>query len=289
MSHPVTHSDKKTKHFSAPLFFITIIISVAICLTTLVFVVPNVWNIQLQAIWWEHLLVFLWCHLAYGIFEHPFHRYVLHAPLIPGLSHPYESHESHHRLTHVAWQRMGTKNKYAIVEEKQHENSFFPWYSYLVFALFCTPFLVGIQMIFVQAPVLLEGYLALAFSICLYEIKHAYDHKDLKEWLPRLEHSNRFLNWFWNLVYSHHIGHHAIPFANMNISGWFGIPIGDLLFGTLVFPKTRYPDGEKIDRKNFEAPRPYPWTRWLDARAEKSIVVYKLKKKEEQRARIQRI
>jgi hemolysin III len=279
MSHSNT-SSSKTKHFSVLFFAITIIISVAICLTTFAFVAPTVWQTQLDANWKTHLFVFCLCHLAYGIFEHPFHRYVLHVPLIPGLIRFYKAHTHHHRLTVVAWQPAGVKNKYAIITEEQHENSFFPWYSYLAFALVLTPFIMCVQFIFPSAPILLEAYLALAFSMSLYEIKHAKDHKDLKEWLPRLEHSNPILNWFWNLVYSHHIGHHASIYMNMNISGFFGIPIGDMLFGTLVFPRTRYPAGAQIDKSKFNPPIPYPWTRWLDVQAEKSIVAYNKKRKD---------
>lgn len=264
MSHSVTSADKIQK-FSFLIFTITILSSVAVYLTAFALIAPAVWQIGLQASFTSHIVVFLLCHLGYGLFEHPFHRYVLHSPLIPGLSRFFKSHTMHHGLTSITWREIGVRNFYPIIIEKQHEASFFPWYSYLVFILVATPFLILVQWIFPSAPIFLGGALALAWSISLYEILHAIEHKDFDTvWLPKLEHRNPYLRKFWRIAYSFHLRHHADIKCNEGISGFFGIPIADFLLGTWINPTTLYTHGSIVDKKEFESPTPVFFIRLLD-------------------------
>lgn len=267
--HMSNHSDVKERPFSAVLFVIIIVSSVSVYLGCLALIMPSVWKMQFEASISTHILTFLACHFFNGIFEHPFHRYVLHSPLIPGLSRFYKSHTKHHGLTPLTWRKTGVENYYPIIEEKQHEASFFPWYSYLVFAGVLTPLFILIHWLFPTVPIFFEGALALAWSISLYEIFHAIEHKPLESWLSKLEHPNPRIQKFWRTVYAFHLRHHGDIKSNEGISGFFGIPVADFLFGTWVNPKTLYPHGSHVDKEEFMPPRPIALIRLLDEFAEK--------------------
>jgi hemolysin III len=139
MSDHSDHCEQKHKHFSVSLFIIIIISSVSGYFVLLALVAPSVWERQFTASFTSHLITFLACHFCYGIFEHPFHRYVLHSPLIPGLYSFYVSHSHiHHERTDILWRKTGVENHYPILEERQHEASFFPWYTYSAFVAILT-------------------------------------------------------------------------------------------------------------------------------------------------------
>lgn len=267
MSHSENCPDK-LKPFSALLFVFTILLSVSVYLLGLAYIAPKVWGIQLQASFTTHVITFLVCHLFNGLFEHPFHRYVLHSPLIPGLSYFYKSHTRHHGLTRVVWRKTGVENFYPIIEEKQHEASFFPWYSYIVFVGILTIPFILIQRLFPSVPIFLDGALALAWSLSLYELLHATEHKSLDKWVSKLEHPNKYLKKFWRTAYAFHLRHHVDIKCNEGISGFFGIPVADFLLGTWVNPNTLYTHGTQVDRKEFEPPKPIFFIRWLDEFAE---------------------
>lgn len=266
------HSDHKHKPFSAPLFIIIIISSVSLYLATLALVAPSVWEMQFKASFRSHFLTFLVCHFAYMILEYFFHRYVLHSPLIPGLYRFYESHALiHHKLTDVVRRRVGIINYYPILTEEQHEASFFPWYSYLVFVLILTPLFILTYWLENTIPIFLTGALALVWSLLLYEILHAFEHKPLDWWLPKLEHRNPMMRKFWRIAYGFHLRHHVDPKCNEGISGFFGIPIADFLFGTWVNPSILYTHGSYADIKEFQPPRPIAFIRWLDEFAQRRV------------------
>lgn len=274
MSHSDPHKHEH-KPFSATLFIIIILTSLGLYLTALKFIAPAIWDIQWQASITSHISVFLVCHLFNALFEHPFHRYVLHCPLIPGLSTFYKSHTKHHGLTRVIQRKTGVENYYPIIEEKQHEASFFPWYSYGVFILLLTILFVPIQIMLPSAPIFVEGAFALAFSISLYELLHALEHKSLEWWCPKIEHSNLLIRKFWRIAYGFHLRHHANPKCNEGISGFFGIPIADFLFKTWINPKTMYGHGTYLPKEEFEPPVPIFFIRWIDMFAERRVEQYR--------------
>jgi hemolysin III len=76
-----------------------------------------------------------------------FHRYVLHKPVAPFLSYFYKQHTHHHSLTRITRRRTPgglevnfVENFYPILEKEQKEASFFPWYTFVIFAAILTPF-----------------------------------------------------------------------------------------------------------------------------------------------------
>lgn len=271
-----THSHKE-KPFSLLIFVITIGISVTCLLGALKLVAPEVWKVQIEASWVSILAVFLSMHLVNAFGEFFFHRYVLHAPLLPFLRYFYKRHTFHHGLTHVVLRQPGRRNTsdkpvienvYPILEEKQHEASFFPWYTLLVFSLLSTPVFAVIQWMLPHAPIFLGGYAAITFSLVLYELFHAVEHFPLEKWRPFLDH--RLIGKIMKKIYGFHLRHHASHMSNESISGFFGIPIPDYIFGTYINPLTLYEHGKPGTELEFSPPTPR-FIKWLDRLAERSL------------------
>jgi hemolysin III len=63
----------------------------------------------------------------------------------------------------------------------------------------------------------------------------------------------------WLPAYAFHLRHHAVIDCNESISGFFGLPLGDWVFGTCVIPQTVYAEGEEWTPDKFRSPRP----RWI--------------------------
>ena len=258
------------------MFALTVVMTVVGLLAILWFAAPQVFAAQLMAPWWKFAAAFAAISLLNCFFEYFFHRYILHLPAIPGLRRFYRQHTLHHALTRIARKpsRDGrgvvfVENKFPIVEAEQGEGSFFPWYSLATFAIFLSPAFALLQWMFPAFPWLFAGLAALATSMTLYELLHAINHWPFEKWAPLIEHPT----WgrFWRPVYSFHLRHHAVIDCNESISGFFGLPVADWVFGTCLIPRTIYADGEEWKPENFVAPRPRGFIRWLDARAHEMV------------------
>lgn len=258
------------EEFSLPLFLFTIAASLAGLAGLVWLLAPDaVWAAQVGAAWWKYLLLFPLFKLGTCFLEFFFHRYVLHKPVLPFLSYFYRQHTHHHNLTRIGSRRtpsgrelLCVENKYPIVEDEQKEASFFPWYTTGIFAAIFTPALMLLQWLAPSWPWFLCGYGALAAAITLYEIFHAIEHWPFEKWVPFVE-SRRF-GWLGRRVYGFHLRHHAAIHSNEAISGFFTLPIADWCFGTAVFPRSLYKDGEAWCAEHFTTPRPVFLIRWLD-------------------------
>jgi hemolysin III len=274
-----SHGGKIEPKFSVTLFLLTIGISLAVLLGALALIAPGVWHAQLSAGWVSLIVVFLIVHCINAFVEFFFHRYVLHAPLIPFLSHFYKQHTRHHALTRVGYQKAKkgkpampclVENRYPIVDEKQYEASFFPWYTLGAFALLASCLFAPAQWLLPHAPIFLGGFLALAWSLSLYELIHAIEHWPQATWDRLVSHPAQ--GRFWRKAYAFHLRHHADIRCNEAISGVFALPLPDFIFGTYVDPETLYRQGQQIDAREFVSPKPrFGLIRWLDRRAEKAI------------------
>ena len=278
-----THADHHEEKFSPGIFLLTILTTLVGLFGALALLAPDLWKTQLSGSWSAFALAFLVVHIAAGIFEFFFHRYILHSPLIPFLSYFYKQHTLHHALTRIGYHKTkrGTEeipglvenivhNTFPIEEKKQHEASYFPWYSLLVFALIVTPFLALAQWLLPTAPVFLAGYLAVAWSLSLYELIHAVEHWPQDTWDRLVEHPK--YGRIWRKAYAFHLRHHADIRCNEAISGVFGLPLCDFAFGTYIDPETLYPHGHPVDPKEFVSPQPrFAFIRWLDRRADEAV------------------
>jgi alkylation response protein AidB-like acyl-CoA dehydrogenase len=133
------------------------------------------------------------------------------------------------------------ENRYPIVEEHQHESSFFPWYTLIGFSVLFLPVLVLGHLLLPSAPWFLAGWSALTFSLLLYELVHAIEHWPEQRWHALIARPRT--GGFWRKAYAFHLRHHADIRCNEGISGVFGVPIYDLIFGTYVDPNTLFRHG----------------------------------------------
>lgn len=259
----------------SPVRFITIIVlTMSLYMFGAYFLAPETFKSNLEAPWWSFIVVFLIAHLVNAFVEHPFHRYVLHMPVIPGLRYFYKQHTLHHGLTNVrATKKEGDVafviNRYPIVEPKQHEASFFPWYTCAAFTTLSLGVVAFFQWLFPSFPILITVPFALAWSLSLYEFAHAVEHWSYETfWKPKVSHP-RFGR-FWTKVYCFHLKHHADIRCNEGISAFFLIPIPDFVFGTYSPWKQVYEDGKEVSLAEFRGPerKPYWLIRTLDSLAE---------------------
>jgi hemolysin III len=237
------------------------------------FLLPGVWKTQFASGWLALGLSFLAGHLFLCFFEWWFHRYVLHSAAIPLLDRFPRAHRHHHGLTPIRLQRLAegsdryVLNRYPIVDAEQHVDSSFPVYSIVAFWVLFTPLMIGLQFLLPRAPVLMGGYAAITWSMCLYEILHAIEHKPYEWWKQATEHPRVGL--FWRKLYGFHHMHHANVACNEAISGFFALPIADWIFGTYHQPKDLLLEGRLATAKDFAVPAPRGIVRRLDAWARK--------------------
>jgi hemolysin III len=267
---------KNHEEFSLPLFISTLLVTLAGLFAVLWFFFPAVWAAQFLAPFWKIVAVFVGISLVDCFIEYIFHRYVLHTPAFPFFRRFYKQHTLHHALTRITRKRahdgrgiLFIENKFPIIEPEQGEASFFPWYSLAVFALILTPLLALLHGLLPSFPWFLSGYAALATSLALYEILHAVNHWPFEKWEPLITHPR----WgrFWRPAYSFHLRHHAVIDCNESISGFFGLPVADWVFGTCVLPQTIYAEGEEWTPEKFSSPHPRALIRAVDKWAARRI------------------
>ena len=271
MPERISTKPQVEEEFSLPLFILVVAVSFAAVFGLLWWLAPHaVWVTQVGGPAWKLIATFLAVSLFNCFMEFFFHRYVLHKPVLPLLSYFYRQHTHHHSLTRITRRRTPggmevnfVENFYPIVEKEQKEASFFPWYTFLIFAACLTPFFTLLQWLIPALPWFLGGYSALASSLLIYEIFHAIEHWSFEKWSPLIDHPR----WgaFWRKVYSFHLRHHAVIDCNEAISGFFILPVADWVFGTCVIPGVLYKHGQSVAaEKEFLSPRPIALIRWLD-------------------------
>lgn len=253
--------EQTVKHFSLVFFLGVNLATLGFIFGAIKLLFPTLWAEQLAAPVSIILITFICAHLVNAFIEFFFHRYILHATVIPFFAHFNEAHNHHHSLTSVK-QSIVTNNKYPITEEEQHEFSFFPWWTLLVFALFITPFYVAVWVMFPTVPIFLAGYASMFFSIMLYELFHLLLHLPMTFWNPKF--NNRYFGTAWKLAYTFHLRHHANVRCNESVSGFFGIPLPDLLFGTYVRACTLFPDQTVVPLSEYQVPPAGIFIRTLD-------------------------
>lgn len=267
--------------FSVSLFLLTIAITLGGLFIALAWIFPALWEAQLAASLASFAAVFVGMHVFSGLMEYFFHRYVLHAPLFGAMSYFYKQHTLHHALTRVVHRPSAVtgetlpvlvevENRYPIVEEHQHESSFFPWYTLIVFSLLVTPLLIVGHLLWPSAPWFLAGWLGVTFSLALYEFVHAVEHWPEHRWHALIARPRT--GRFWRKAYAFHLRHHADIRCNEGISGVFGLPIFDVLFGTYVDPNTLYMNGTTTQPTEFRSPVPsFFLIRWLDKLSDAAV------------------
>ncbi len=256
-----TSERRPDRPFSLLSFVITIVLTLIVFGFLMAYTVPTVWRASLDAPAWKFGVVFLAAHFCSPFAEHAFHRYFLHSPF-PLLGRLHRQHTLHHGLTNVKLIQVvdgegKVFNRYPILTMEQHEASYFPWFSLSAFIAVSMILVVPIQLLCPSWPIAIGVVLAIAWAICLYEIIHMIEHKPFDSfWKPKVTHPT--FGGFWRWFYCFHLRHHADIKLNENISGFFGVPIADFVFGTYAPWPRVYAEGEIVPKSEFEANRPRP-------------------------------
>jgi hypothetical protein len=207
------------------------------------------------------------CSLVLCFGEYFFHRYILHIETVRFLRSVCRSHLTHHKLTFIRFDdRTGeVRSAYPIDDAARDDQSTFPPWALIPFFAFFTPFFAAMAFSFPRLPILISGYTAIAVAHGLYEIIHALHHQPYDRfWKPRLD--APLLGRWWTWLYGFHQAHHANYKCNLNVAGFFGIPLADLVFGTYKRPRPLFIDGAPATKASARSLIPQPrWpVSWLD-------------------------
>lgn len=195
-------------------------------------------------------LTFLSFHLISCVGEYFFHRNVLH-DIIGPFKVFFRKHGMHHFLTTVSWDKDNSDLKihscYAIEKIEQDISATFPLWALAAFLMGIAPLLIIISWLLPNVPVLLAGFSAITLSYYLYEVLHVMHHQPPLWWHEKF--SKRFLGKTWQAIYSFHNCHHANTRCNLNVAGFFGLPLADWIFGTYRNPPTLLLHGSPVDNE----------------------------------------
>lgn len=256
------------KKFSIPRFLLSVGFQYSMLVLIFCTLCPKLWATQLRAGPWALFAVLIAMQVANCFFEWFFHRYVLHRVVIKHLAGLTASHRQHHTLTPIKLVPSSEStgriilNRYPILEEEQFASAAFPRYALVIFWLLFSPLLIGAQVLFPRAPILLGGYSSVTLSMVSYEVFHAVEHFSYDWWKGATEHPK--FGWLWRRVYGFHHFHHANIGANEAIGGCFIMPLADWVMGTYHQPPDLLLDGRIATAKQFAVHPPRRFVIALD-------------------------
>ena len=266
------------------LFGVFILAHLVVLFAFLRFAFPWTWQQQLSAGWGAIILTCLACNLVFCFGEFFFHRYLLHIDSIKWLGKLCYAHRAHHKLTSIRFDDRdnAVRSAYAIEDVDHDDSATFPPYALLLFFAFWTPFFAVIAFSFPQFPILIGGYVALAIAHFLYETLHVLHHLPHEWWERKIK-----LPIFGTLLhkmYGFHQAHHANYHCNMNIAGFFGFPVADLVLRTYKQPDTLLIEGAPGTKAAARALTPQP--RWPISAMDRAVIKRRarMKKEEDMRA-----
>jgi len=200
------------------------------------------WDAQVAAGPAAIVVAMLGCNLVFCFGEFLFHRYLLHANSISFLGRLSFGHLLHHKLTSIKFPGDHVESAYPITDVEHDDAATFPPYALLAFVAFWSPFFAVIAFSFPNFPILIGGYLAISIAHYLYETIHVAHHTPYDPWWKRKIEGPLF-GTTWRKLYGFHQAHHANYKCNMNIAGFYGIPLADLVLGTYEQPAVLLNDG----------------------------------------------
>ena len=238
----LSFESRKTNSLSLPMFTVFIALHpLAAFLIARTFFRPT-WDAQVSAGPVAIVLTTLACSLVFCFGEYLFHRYLLHANSVSFLGKLSFSHLAHHKLTSITIIDDKVKSAYPIEDVEHDEFATFPPYALLAFMGFWTIFFLPAAFSFPTFPILIGGYIAITMAHYLYETIHVAHHTPYDPWWKRKIEGPLF-GTMWRKLYGFHQAHHANYKCNMNIAGFYGIPLADLVLGTYEQPAVLLNDG----------------------------------------------
>ena len=260
--------ENRTKHPAAILWFATFIALQLVALFAVVrYFFRSTWDQHVSSGILTIVLTCLVCNLVICFGEYFFHRYLLHLEIVRFLGSLTSSHRTHHKLTPIGFNdaKKVVRNAYSISSVAQDDQGTFPPWALIPFFAAFTPFFAPVAFSFPRVPILIGGYAAIAIAYFLYETIHVLHHQPYEAWWkPRL--NSRIFGGVWRKLYGFHQAHHANYFCNMNIAGFFGVPVADLVLGTYNQPDELLLDGAPGTKDIARRLTPQPgWLiAWLD-------------------------
>jgi hypothetical protein len=238
----LSFESRQTNRASLLLFTIFIAIHPLAAFALIAYFFPATWEAQ----WSLGIGVVVATTLAGNLImcfgEYFFHRYMLHVHSTSFLGRLATSHLNHHKLTSIRFTGTEVRSEYPIVDEDHAEASTFPPWALVAFMVALTPFLGVAAFSFPHIPVLIGGYVAISIAHYLYETIHLFHHTPYDPWW-KTKIEGPVFGTMWRKLYGFHQAHHANYKCNMNIAGFFGVPVADLVFRTYEQPAVLLLDG----------------------------------------------
>lgn len=261
--------ESRTKNRAAPLLFAVFIgLQLAALLTFVRYFYRSTWDLHVSAGIWTTVLTCLICNLVLCFGEYFFHRYLLHIETVRFLRALCASHRGHHKLTFIRFDDAEEKvrSAYVVGDVEHDEHGTFPPWALIPFFASFTPFFAPLAFSFPRIPILIGGYCAIAIAHFLYESIHVAHHKPYEAWWKRKV-EGRIFGKAWRRLYGFHQAHHANYKCNLNVAGFFGVPLADLVFGTYRQPDDLLLDGASATKESARRLTPQPrWPiSWLDS------------------------
>jgi hypothetical protein len=249
-------------------FAVFVALQLAALLAVVRYFFRSTWNQHLASGVWAIVLACLTCNLILCFGEYFFHRYLLHIETVRFLRTLCTSHLAHHKLTSITFDDAESvvRSAYPISDVEHDDQATFPPWALIPFFAGFTPFFAPIAFSFPGLPILVGGYTAIAIAHFLYEAIHVVHHKPYDAWWKQKLNS-RVFGGLWRKMYGFHQAHHANHKCNLNVAGFFGIPLADLLFGTYKQPDTLLLDRAPATKESARRLTPQPrWPiSWLDS------------------------
>ncbi|MSO83883.1 MAG: hypothetical protein EXQ53_11410 [Acidobacteria bacterium] len=261
--------ESRARNPAAPLFFAAFIALQLVALFAFVrYFFRSTWDQHLSSGIWAIVLTCLTCNLVLCFGEYFFHRYLLHIETVRFLRALCTSHLAHHKLTSIRFDAAEHKvcSAYPINDVEHDDQATFPPWALIPFFACFAPFFAPMAFSFPTLPILIGGYAAIAIAHFLYETIHVLHHQPYDAWWKR-KLSSRTFGRMWRNVYGFHQAHHANYRCNLNVAGFFGIPLADVVFGTYKQPDELLLDGAPATKESARRLTPQPrWPiSWLDS------------------------
>ncbi|MGH7634911.1 MAG: TrhA extension/companion domain-containing protein, partial [Gemmatimonadaceae bacterium] len=262
----LSFENRSASRLAPILFAIFVGVQLALLLLFIRWAFRGTWDQHVHAGVTPMLVTGVTCSLVLCFGEYFFHRYLLHLETVRFLRQLCTSHRTHHKLTSIRFDATGrVRSAYPILDAAHDDQSTFPAWALMPFFAFFSPFFAVTAFSFPWIPILISGYAAIAIAHFLYETVHALHHQPYDTfWLARLQ--RRRTGSLWRRFYGFHQAHHANYKCNLNVAGFFGIPLADIVFGTYRRPDPLLTDGAAATSESARRLSPSPrWPiAWLD-------------------------
>lgn len=261
--HPLTFEPEEAQ-FPWLSFVISVVLNAAAALAVFRFTAPTRFAYELNFSWWQVAVTVFALGLPLSLFEYLYHRYLLHADVLPFMRASFRAHSAHHGLTYVrasVHKHEPTKlapvaSDYAVERKEQEQSMMFPYYSLPIFyGVFVIILGLPILLVASKTPLFLSLWITVTAYFVGYEVWHAILHLPFnKVWRPRL-YGSRYKR-VWQYVYGFHLMHHLRFPCNESVVGFWGIALWDHLMGTLRRPQRLPLPGESITYEDAKLPIP---------------------------------